>query len=362
MTTVEDIATQLRDDAADVQLLFAFNSVGKTRLSVAYKNATKGPNGAHAGIYYNAYSEDLFVWNNDIENGEANIRLTVLPSSLSRLHADLNELDIHAKLKPYWPSFDFRFVMHPDAEKGIESISFFPAGTQPGEVPPMKISRGEERVFVWCFFLAMMEVEGWADQQPRHIFIDDPVSSLDDHNIFVTASTLYDLIETHFGTRKIVITTHHVGMFSILFDWLMKGEKSGRYKPTSKAAILSGKHGVVSLETHRNDVFLYHLRVLQVLEKARQERDVRAYHFALLRQLLESVASFLGVGRISFALERIGFEDADEIARIVNALAHKNVYYFESDLLVPDSVTLFENIYQKLNARYAFVTHAGAAP
>ena len=128
MTNVEDIATQLRDDAADVQLLYAFNSVGKTRLSVAYKNTTKDADGRHAGIYYNAYSEDLFVWNNDVENGEANIRITVIPSSLSRLHADLNELDIHAKLEPYRPSFDFRFVMHPDAEKGIESISFFPGG------------------------------------------------------------------------------------------------------------------------------------------------------------------------------------------------------------------------------------------
>ena len=254
MTTIEDIASELRDDDAAVQLLYAFNSVGKTRLSVAYKNATKDEDGTHAGIYYNAYSEDLFVWNNDIENAEANIRLTVLPSSLSRLHADLNELDIHAKLKPYKPSFDFRFVMHPDAEMGIESISFFPAGTQPGDVPAMKISRGEERVFVWCFFLAMMEVEGWAERQPRHLFIDDPVSSLDDHNIFVTAWTLYDLIEKHFRERKIIIATHHVGMFSILCDWLTKGEKSSRYKRNTRASILSAKHGELSLETHQSDV------------------------------------------------------------------------------------------------------------
>ena len=271
MKTIDDIASDLRDHAAPIQLLYAFNSVGKTRLSVTYQNATKAEDGTHAGIYYNAYSEDLFVWNNDIEHDEANIRITVLPSRLSRLHAELSEFDIRAKLKPYRPSFDFRFVMHSDVEKGIESISFFPAGTQPGDVPAMKISRGEERVFVWCFFLAMMEVEGRVDGQPRHIFIDDPVSSLDDHNIFVTASTLYDLIENHFGERKIIIATHHVGMFSILFDWLKKGEKSGTYKRNTRASILSGsKHGEVSLETHRNDVFLYHLRVLQVLERARQ--------------------------------------------------------------------------------------------
>ncbi len=358
MTSIEDIASELRDDVANVQLLYAFNSVGKTRLSVAYKNATKEEDGTHTGIYYNAYSEDLFVWNNDNENDEANIRLTVLPSSLSRLHADLNELDIHAKLKPYRPSFDFRVVMHSDVEMGIESISFFPAGTQPGDVQAIKISRGEERVFVWCFFLAMMEVEGWADRQTRHIFIDDPVSSLDDHNVFVTASTLYDLIERYYDVRKIIIATHHVGIYSILSNWLTRGEKSDKYRSKTKASILSGKNGEVSLASHKSDVFLYHLRVLQLLEQARQDNNVRAYHLSLLRQLLECVSSFLGVGRISYALERIGFEDPEETARIVNVLAHKNVYYYESDLLVPDSLALFDEIYQKLNTRYEFITHA----
>ncbi len=359
MKTIEDIALELHGDkSAAVQLLYAFNSVGKTRLSVAYKNLTKDEDGTHTGIYYNAYSEDLFIWNNDIENEEANIRLTVRPSSLSRLHAELNELDIHAKLKPYRVNFDFRFVMHPDTEKGINSISFFPAGTQPGEVPAIKISRGEERIFVWCFFLAMMEVGDWMKRQSRHIFIDDPVSSLDDHNIFVTASTLYDLIDGYFGERKIIIATHHAGLFSILRNWLMKGEKSGRFKKKVKANILSGKHGGVSLDNIRSDVFLYHLRVLQILKQALQEDDVYAYHFALLRQVLESVSSFLGVGRINYVLKSIGFEDADETARIVHTLTHKDFLY-ESDLLVSDNRILFEKIFEKLNTHYKFVIHAG---
>jgi len=358
MTTFENIASELRDDPCKIQLLYGFNAVGKTRLSVAYKDVTKKDDGTHTCIYYNAYSEDLFVWNNDIEHDGADIRLAVLPSRLSRLHAALNEDVIHAKLKAYRPSFDFRFSMHQDAEKGIESIVFFPMGKQPGDVPPMEISRGEERVFVWCFFLAMMEVEGWADEQTRHIFIDDPVSSLDDHNIFVTASMLYELIERHFGEREIIVATHHVGLFSILFDWLMKGEKRDRYKERTKAGILSGKTGEVSLETHKGDVFLYHLRVLQMLKQAQDQNDVRAYHLALIRQVLESVSSFLGRGRISYVLDCIGFDDADEVSRIVHMLAHKNVYHYESDLLVPDSLALFDKILEKLNAHFAFVTHA----
>lgn len=357
MKTIEDIALELRDDASAVQLLYGFNSVGKTRLSVAYKNATKEKDGTSTGIYYNAYSEDLFVWDNDTDNSEANIRLNVRPSSLSSLHADLNELDIHAKLNPYDASFDFRFAMHKDPQMGIESISFFPVGTQPGDLPAIKISRGEERIFVWCFFLAMMEVEGWAEIQSRHIFIDDPVSSLDDHNIFVTALTLYNLIERHIDERKIIVTTHHFGLFSILFNWLKKGGQSGKFKDRTDAHILSGKRGGVSLEKQRKDVFLYHLRVLQVLKQAQKEGNVRAYHLALLRQVLESVSSFLGVGRVSGVLERIGFENSDEIARIVNSLAHKNVYYYESDLLVPDNLERFRDILDKLTTHYKFVTH-----
>ncbi len=360
MTTIEDIASELKNDTTHrIHLLYAFNSVGKTRLSVAYKNATRNEDGTHTGIYYNAYSEDLFVWDNDIENDEADIRLTVLPSSLSRLHADLIEDDIREKLQPYQPSYEFRIAMHTDTRKGIESISFFPAGTQSGDAPPIKISRGEERIFVWCFFMAMTEIEAWTAAQSHHIFIDDPVSSLDDHNIFITVSMLYELIEKYSGQRKIIIATHHVGMFSILCDWLLRGEKSGTYKPKTQASVLSGKHGEVSLEAHNNDVFLYHLRVLQMLAQARRDEKVRAYHFALLRQVLESVASFLGSGRIAYALERIGFDNAEEVTRIVHVLTHKSVYHYQSDRLTPDNLDLFEKICERLDSHFAFRTHPG---
>ena len=91
-------------------------------------------------------------------------------------------------------------------------IVLYPKSEPGRSQPPIKISRGEERIFVWCFFLALFEVEGWADKQSSHFFIDDPVSSLDDHNIFITAETLFELIEKYFKKRKIIITTHHIGL------------------------------------------------------------------------------------------------------------------------------------------------------
>lgn len=189
---------------------------------------TKENDETHTGIYYNAYSEDLFVWDNDIDNDEANVQLTIISSNLNRLYDGLQESDILAKLKPYRVNFDFTFIRYSEIDLGIKSISFFPADKKYGDAPPIKISRGEERIFIWCFFLALMEVQGWAEKQSNHFFIDDPVTSLDDHNIFITASKLYELIDKYYPNGKIIISTHHVGIFAILSDWLRKGEKSDR--------------------------------------------------------------------------------------------------------------------------------------
>ncbi len=138
-------------------LVFGFNSVGKTRLSVVFKNLTKDEDGRHTGIYYNAYSEDLFVWDNDIDSQESDVQLSIISSNLNKLHSGLEEVDIHAKLKPYRVNFDFTFIRYSNIDLGIKSISLFPIDMEYGHVPPIKISRGEERIFIWYFFLALMD-------------------------------------------------------------------------------------------------------------------------------------------------------------------------------------------------------------
>jgi hypothetical protein len=358
-----EISTLIRDAKEKVILVYAFNATGKTRLSVAYKDATKGNDGTHAGVYYNAYSEDLFVWQNDPENDGTPTQLDIRKCSLNKFHSSLTEDNVRDKLNRFSPGYRFEFIPYDNPEDGIQAVSFFQEEADPDDPSNIskvafKISRGEERIFIWCFFLALFEVEGWADQQSSHFFIDDPVSSLDDHNIFITASTLFDLIEDHFKNRKIIITTHHLGFFAILADWLRKGEKAMKFKDKAKICILSTKGGDLSLETERKDVFLYHLRLLQVLQQASDKGDLRAFHFALLRQVLENIASFLGVGQFSYVLGQIGITDVDEVARIVNTLSHKTVYYFESDDLAPGNKAMFENVFRGIKDKYNFVLHA----
>ena len=76
MATINEIAQELDGYGENIVLIYALNSSGKTRLSVEYKDLTKAENeGNHAGVYYNAYSEDLFVWDND-EPNQKTMKLT----------------------------------------------------------------------------------------------------------------------------------------------------------------------------------------------------------------------------------------------------------------------------------------------
>lgn len=357
---IRDLASQLVELRKNIVLVFAFNGTGKTRLSVEYKNITKESNGGnHSGVYYNAYSEDLFIWDNDTENVGSPIKLNVMHSSLNQYHSSLDEEKLREKLAAYKPKFDFKFNYHTDTSLGINSISFYPQLEGNEQPDAIKISRGEQQIFIWCLFLAMFDIQGWTGEQSSHFFIDDPVSSLDDHNIFVTASTIMDLIDEHCEKRKIIITTHHVGFFSILADWLTKGEKASSYKNLTQMHILKSTPDKLFLLDCRKDVFLYHLELLQMLQHAIKDKQLYAYHFAILRQILENVSSFLGVGRISYVLEQIGIDDTDDVARIVNTLSHKTVFRYEAKELVPDNEELFINVFNKLQNKYNFVLHIG---
>ncbi|MBW8015063.1 MAG: AAA family ATPase [Planctomycetes bacterium] len=361
--SLEAIANQIEELDENIVLIFAFNSTGKTRLSVAYKDITKAPeSGKHAGVYYNAFSEDLFVWDNDEENDGANIRLNILPSSLNIFHSFLyeNHDAVMNKLAMYSPEYNFRFNPYLDSkkgidfEKGIESVTFY---KEDDEERAIKISRGEERMFGWCFFLALLEVDGWADEQDAHIFIDDPVSSLDEHNIFITADTIFQQIESHYEKKRIIITTHHIGLFSNLANRLTKGEKSGRYKNLTGLRILKRVGDELVLEELKRNVFLYHLHLLQVLDEASKDQ-LYTYHFALLRQLLENIASFLGTARTGFTLSEIGVENTEDVLNVINTHSHKNVYYNQTELMNSTEQAYFNEIFRKLLDKYNFKIYA----
>jgi hypothetical protein len=100
---------------------------------------------------------------------------------------------------------------------------------------------------------------------------------------------------------------------------------------------------------------------LQLLQQAVYDKKLYAYHFAILRQVLENISSFLGTGRISYVLEQIGIDDANKVARIINTLSHKTVFRYEAKEMVPDNEKLFLEVFNNLLKKYNFKIHVKEA-
>ena len=91
--TLIEIAQQLEDTNKKVQLIYAFNGTGKTRLSREFKQliAPKADGDGEADqvelsrnkiLYYNALTEDLFYWDNDLEE-DAEHKLRIQPNTFT---------------------------------------------------------------------------------------------------------------------------------------------------------------------------------------------------------------------------------------------------------------------------------------
>ena len=367
-----NLAGEIKEKSENIILIYAFNGTGKTRLSVAFKDISKIED-RHTGVYYNAYSEDLFVWDNDEEHDNANVKLKIVQSTLNQHHSFLFETErdesdreinlIQKYLKPYNPKYTFKLNPYYvdgeseeiDLEKGIDSVSFFSMDDEELKFP-IKISRGEERIFVWCFFLALFEKLA---VEQEFIFIDDPISSLDDNNVFITAYSLLNLIKIFYGgsydftgsrrLKKIIITTHHIGFATILDKFFTKSEIKDKFKRKYLPSCLKANDSSVYLD--KADVLLYHLHLLEYIKHFLDSGETaKPYHVALLRQLLENVASFLGAPRFGYALEVIGYnhEEAERNAFLINEETHKNIYYTEENLTSDQRRKLIGEIYDKM--------------
>lgn len=86
--SLEEIVQELKDSTKKVQLIYAFNGVGKTRLSRMFKEivAPKQENDEETlpkVVYYNAFTEDLFYWDNDLDE-DVDRKITIRPNGFTR--------------------------------------------------------------------------------------------------------------------------------------------------------------------------------------------------------------------------------------------------------------------------------------
>lgn len=330
-------------------VLFAYNGTGKTRLSVEFKslgqqlNEETGEKTADT-LYYNAFTEDLFYWDNDLDNDTE--RLLKLNSS-SRFFSGLKELEMESRIRPLLHRYaDFDFSI--DYENS--AISFFRnvliSGTTQ-RVYNIKISRGEEIMFIWCFFLAVVQLVmdkvdsyNWV----KYIYVDDPISSLDDNNVIAVASHLAQLMSGN--DLKVIVSSHHTLFFNVLCNEINRAEQLFLQKNTSS--------GMCILKDTTKTPFFHHVALLKELKKASDSGELYTYHFNILRNILEKTASFHGFPHFSACIRKGVDEDEHIYTRIINLLSHGNYSLFDPKEMVDENKEYFKNILNNFLDDYNF--------
>lgn len=336
--TLEKLAIRLRDDLANAPfvLLYAYNGTGKTRLSMAFKDRGK-KGGKRDTLYFNAFTEDLFSWDNDLKHDTAR---TLQMNASSSFFNGFKELALETRIYNYlerYADFDFKI----DYDKWTINFS-------KGSENSIKISRGEENIFIWCVFLAICEltIDGAeAYDWVKYFYIDDPISSLDDNNAIAVASDLAKLLKKATGKVKTVISSHHGLFFNVMYNELKK------HKPTSYF-LHKGSADAYHIQATTDTPFFHHVALLSELKQVAESEQINTYHFNMLRSILEKTATFFGFDDFSKCIH--GVEDEVLFARALNLLSHGQYSVYTPVAMNTDNKNLFKRILNAFLDKYRF--------
>ncbi len=378
---LRSLVARLRDDLNNptkpisLLLIYAYNRTGKTRLSMEFKDAgkrktKKNPSASPDTLYFNAFTEDLFVWENDLEGDS--VRRLQLNEKSSFFNA-MTELALDETIAQYlsrYADFNFDFT-YKEVQQGKETVSkpdyvSFSKGAETN----IKVSRGEQNIFIWCVFMAICErmLDGHQSYQgKKYLYIDDPISSLDDNNAISVACDLAKLLRRA-ATRKdatgapapikVIFSSHHALFFNVMCNELGR-RVEGEPKITHKRYFLHRPNGdgAYTLQATEDTPFFHHVATLAELQDAADPEKGKLYtfHFNALRSVMEKTASFFGHPSIAFCLKALNNEeDRALFNRALNLLSHGAYAIHEPTEMGEDNKELFRRILREFIARFDF--------
>lgn len=375
--TLSNVVTRLRDDlkASDIVLLYAFNRTGKTQLSMSFKNRGKkdldGPN----TLYFNAFTEDLFTWNNDLQNDkERYLKINETSNFIKGLKGLSLEERIHSHLDRY-AQIDFR-IDYSDWKvvfsREIPNPKYHPENPHNTESEKIveeniKISRGEENVFIFSVFLAVCElaIEGHEGYKwVKYIYIDDPISSLDENNAIIVANDLANLTKVDIEKngekhKKYLISSHHSLFYNVIYNELKKSncksyflhkanDETFRLQATDDTPFF---HHIEQL-CELNDVVKRYEQIEQQDLNVIQSNILKTYHFNMLRTIFEKTSIFFGHDDFSYCIQDI--KDKDLYSRAVNIMSHGKYSIFAPAGMLKENAKIFVDVFKAFVNKYNF--------
>lgn len=376
--TLDNVVTRMYDDlsTSDIILLYAFNRTGKTRLSTSFKDRGKKKKSPNT-LYFNAFTEDLFTWDNDLKNDK--IRCLKI-NETSKFFSGLGGLSLEKRIHGHLDRFvqiDFRIdytkwkVTFSREVPNPRYNSKNPKNEEPKNIVEenIKISRGEENIFIFSLFMSICELalEGnEAYDWVKYIYIDDPISSLDENNAITVASDLShfmtDYLDKNKDNRdkiKFVVSSHHSLFYNVMYNELKKNDHRSYF-------LHKTKDECYKLQATDDTPFFHHIEQLcelkTVVDKCKmaelidanmiQSNILKTYHFNMLRAIFEKTSIFFGHDDFSYCIK--GIEDEDLYSRAVHIMSHGKYSLYAPQGMMKENAELFVKIFDSFTDRYKF--------
>lgn len=371
--SLNDIAEKLITKNKKTHLIYAFNGTGKTRLSREFKDLLNllpaidedidEPEQIKKKIlYYNAFTEDLFYWDNDLNHNQEP-KLIIQPNEFTQwiLETQGQDQNIISLFQRYTNRF-----LTPKFNENFTEVSFTLQRGNKNDAHFIKISKGEESVFIWCIFYALFnqvievlntkiderETQDFDDLE--WVFVDDPVSSLDENHLIELAVDLAQLIKSS-NKLKFVITTHNPLFYNVLYNelsgaikWLLKKHEDETYELLAQTT---------------DSPFSYHLYLKHEIRQAIDSNNVNKYHYNFMRNILEKSATFLGYKTWEALLPTVeGKQDNPYAKRVINISSHSKHSGEESSIISEDDKRVLKYVFEQIDEKFKFASAETEAP
>ncbi len=165
-------------------------------------------------LYFNAFTEDLFSWDNDLDNDQQRVLKINQDSHFLMACKNLRWRIVFVLYYNVMLILIFKLIMRAGQLTLNERFRMMMIHMKLLSTLKFLVVK---KIFCLVFLLAVAQlaIDGQeAYSWVKYLYIDDPISSLDDHNAISVASHLSQLLKAANGSIKTVISSHHA-LFSM---------------------------------------------------------------------------------------------------------------------------------------------------
>lgn len=354
--TIDELTNEIITNCCNkILLVYANNGVGKTRTSYSLR----GKFNSEEVLCFSAFFEEYFIWKYDAENEEYYLQIndndSVIHDAIiiNGLESEINKNFIYLVNKKININFEVK-------DFKIIRITFSITTGDDTKFDNIKISKGEETLFIWSVFYSIVnqrlsDIIDGSEDKLKYIIIDDPVASLVEENIVSIAVQIKKELKSKVGKihelgieMGLFVSTHNKIFWNILFNEI-KIKKN-------QCKMLIKEDRKYILKEQKDSPFGYHIVLKNKILQNIANKNITKEDFHNFRIILEKISNFYGYPKWDYFLNE-SLSQKDEIVRLIDYYSHDNNDELEAKVVEPIQQKLFIDYFNQFLEDYKWEEH-----